>query len=131
MRRLSCCVLLLALLPWGAAATPTSLPAQSSTVAAVTVKVTPRALQGASWEFEVVFDTHSQELKDELPGSAVLLDARGAELAAFEWKGAPPGGHHRSGILRFKALEPKPKELVLRIRRPGEAGPRVFRWPLT
>ena len=54
----------------------------------------------------------------------------GEARQALEWKGAAPGGHHRAGVLRFKALNPAPALVVLRITRTGEAKPRVFQWKL-
>ncbi|MFY9317342.1 MAG: hypothetical protein WAO95_17525 [Burkholderiales bacterium] len=39
------------------------LPPESSSQLGVTVKVTPLNLAGPFWEFAVVFDTHSQDLK--------------------------------------------------------------------
>ena len=110
------------------AAAPPVLAPVTTTEAAVTVKVTPTVLEGPLWEFRVVFDTHSQELKDDLLKTAVLIASDGSAVAPAEWKGAPPGGHHREGVLRFKALNPAPAVLELRIARPGEAAPRVFRW---
>jgi hypothetical protein len=113
----------------GLAAAPAVLAPVSTSEAAVTVKVTPR-LAGSTWEFDVVFDTHSQELKDDLVKTAVLVAADGAEVAPIEWKGAAPGGHHRTGVLRFKALDPAPAVLVLKIARAGEAKPRTFQWKI-
>lgn len=111
------------------AASP-ALTAQSSSEASVTVKVTPRALTGASWDFEVVFDTHSQELKDDLEKTAVLVADGGAAQTPVKWQGDPPGGHHRKGTLQFKAVSPMPAAIELRITRLGEAKPRSFRWKL-
>lgn len=106
------------------------LPTRSSTESAVTVKATPRTLQGDVWEFDVVFDTHSQELKDDLMKSAVLVPAGGSSVTPLEWKGDPPGGHHRQGVLRFNAIRPAPASLELRIDRAGESKPRSFNWSL-
>jgi len=103
--------------------------AQSSTAAGVTVKATPRTLSGATWEFEIVFDSHTQELKDDLPKSASLV-AGGKTLAPASWQGDPPGGHHREGTLRFNAIAPRPASVELQIQRPGESKPRSFRWQL-
>lgn len=111
-----------------AAAAPAALPAVVTTQAAVTVKVTPRSIDSAAWEFDVVMDTHVQELGDDLLKSAKLVAADGSELAPFEWKGSAPGGHHRTGVLRFRAPTPAPATIVLRITRPGETQPRVFQW---
>lgn len=106
------------------------LPARSTTQAGVTVKVQPIAVAPAGWDFEVVFDTHSQELKDDLTKSATLVPDAGSPLAPTSWKGDPPGGHHRKGVLRFEAVSPAPTQLELRIQRVGEAAPRVFSWQL-
>jgi hypothetical protein len=112
-----------------AAAAPALAP-QSTSQSGVTVKITPRALSGATWDFEVVFDTHSQDLNDDLEKTAVLIADGGSPQAPVKWIGAPPGGHHRSGTLQFKAVSPMPAVIELRIPRQGEAKPRSFRWQL-
>lgn len=106
------------------------LPAQSTTQSAVTVKVTPQNLQGVIWSFDVVFDTHSQELRDDLKESAVLVTPDGKRLSPVAWQGDPPGGHHRKGVLRFAAVSPMPEKIEMLIQRPGEQQPRTFRWVL-
>jgi hypothetical protein len=117
------------LLAFNAAA---QLASQKNTAGGVTVAVTPANLVAGAktWDFSIVLDTHSQELSDDLAQSAVLVDDRGNEFKALAWDGAAPGGHHRSGVLRFKAIEPRPQALELRISRPGEAKARTFRWRL-
>ena len=80
------------------------------------------------WEFEVAFDTHTQELKDDLLKSATLMAADGSPVPPLGWKGAPPGGHHRSGVLSFAAPSPAPKMIELRLNRPGEVKPRIYSW---
>lgn len=107
-----------------------NLPPQTSSQSGVTVKVTPSSLAGAEWEFELVFDTHSQELKDDPLKSAVLVVNGGAPLAAIAWEGDAPGGHHRKGMLRFKATATSPASVELRLQRPGESMPRAFSWPV-
>jgi hypothetical protein len=106
-----------------------NLSTQSSSAAGVTVKATPRASSGGAWEFEIVFDTHSQELNDDLVKTASLR-ADGKPLAAADWQGDPPGGHHRKGVLKFNATAPGPQAIELTITRPGEPKPRSFRWQL-
>jgi hypothetical protein len=106
-----------------------ALPAQSSSATGVTVKATPRTLSGPVWEFEVVFDTHTRELKDDVAKSASLV-AGGRTIAPAGWEGDPPGGHHRKGVLKFNAIEPRPQAIELRIERPGEPEARSFRWQL-
>lgn len=117
------------LLAFNAAA---QLAAQKNTAGGVTVAVTPAKLVAGAktWDFSIVLDTHTQDLSDDLAGSAVLVDDRGNEFKALAWDGAAPGGHHRSGVLKFNAIEPRPQVLELRISRPGEAKPRTFRWRL-
>lgn len=106
------------------------LATQSTTQSAVTVKVTPQSLQQTTWSFDVVFDTHSQELKDDLKESAVLVTPDGKQFSPIAWQGDPPGGHHRKGVLRFDAVSPTPERIELLIQRPGEQQPRTFRWVL-
>ncbi len=113
-------------------ASAAELGARSSSAAGVTVKVTPKdvAPQAAVWQFAVVLDTHTQDLRDDLVKSAALVDARGGRHAPLAWEGAPPGGHHRAGVLRFKGLGAQADALELQIQRAGEQAPRVFRWKL-
>ena len=128
MSRMIVTVMLAASLLWSGSAAAQGLPAQTSTQSAVTVKVTPRVVQGNVWEFDVVFDTHTQELKDDLLKTASLVAADGTLAAPAAWQGDPPSGHHRKGVLRFDAPKPEPAVLELRINRPGEATPRTFKW---
>ena len=114
----------------GGAFSAGNLPPQSSSQSGVTVKVTPRSLAGAEWRFEVVFDTHSGELKDDLLKAAVLVADSGAPSFPTGWQGDGPGGHHRKGVLRFKPAAASPASIELRLQRPAEAAPRVFRWQL-
>lgn len=107
-----------------------NLPPQTSSQSGVTVKVTPRNLAGTEWEFTIVFDTHSQDLKDDPLKSAVLVVDGGAPSAPTGWQGDNPGGHHRKGVLRFKAAAASPANVELRLQRPAESEPRVFRWQL-
>lgn len=119
-----------AFLATGAVLAASALPARTSSQAGVTVKATPRALDGSVWEFELAFDTHSQELNDDVEKTAVLSPAGGAAQTPIKWQGDPPGGHHRKGVVQFKAVSPRPASIELRITRPGEPAPRVFQWAL-
>lgn len=107
-----------------------NLAPQSSSQSGVTVKVTPLSVGGAAWTFEIVFDTHSQDLKDDPLKSTVLVADGGAPWNPVEWKGDGPGGHHRKGVLSFKPPAVSPANLELRLQRPAEPAPRVFRWKL-
>lgn len=121
-------VLLSAVAAWHGAFAVGILAPQASSESAVTVKVTPKALTGPMWEFEVVFDTHTQPLNDDLMKNAVLVLADGTQVAPASWQADPPGGHHRKGILRFNAPVRAQSMVELRITRPGEARPRSFKW---
>ena len=109
-----------------------NLPAQTSSARGVTVKVTPQNVAGDAkmWDFAVVLDTHSADLNDDLVKSSLLLDGAGGRYAPAAWDGAPPGGHHREGVLRFKPISPRPQSIELQITRAGEDAPRSFRWQL-
>ena len=128
-------VFLVACVLAAAAALPAAaaeLGTQKNTDRGVTVEATPQnpAADGKSWNFKIVFDTHSQELSDDVLKSAILLDGTGGRYVPVAWEGAGPGGHHREGVLRFQPLSSSPKQIELQIRRPGESAPRSFRWQL-
>lgn len=122
--------ILVSLLAAGAFAA--ELAVQRSSASGVTVAVTPQSLAAGakSWDFKVVLDTHSAELKDDLARSAVLVVDGGGSYTPTAWQGDPPGGHHREGTLKFNAISPQPKAIELQIQRPGEPKPRLFRWQL-
>ena len=111
---------------------PDATATQSSREQGVTVKVTAKlmGLVGNRWEFAVVLDTHSADLSDDLAQSATLTTDDGRTFKPTGWLGAPPGGHHREGVLAFDVPAPQPGAIELRINRPGESAPRIFRWQL-
>jgi hypothetical protein len=115
------------------AAQGSALAARASSERGVTVTVKPISLarDAKSWDFEIVLDTHSQDLGDDLVKSALLVDGEGRQYRPTAWDGAAPGGHHRKGVLRFTPISPPPRAIELQIRRPGEAAVRVFRWQLS
>lgn len=124
-------IALLAFLAFSAGApAAASLPSQKSDLAGVTVQVTPRGLTGPQWEFDITFNTHSQDLKDDPLKSTTLIVDGAAPLAPIAWRGDGPNGHHRKGVLRFKAPGASPAKLELRLQRADEPAPRVFRWQL-
>lgn len=114
----------------GAAAA--ELAQQSSQAGGVTMSVKPTDVSAAAktWLFQVELNTHSGDLGDDLARTATIVDAAGRQQPALGWEGDPAGGHHRKGVLRFKALSPRPDALELRIARAGETAPRTFRWNL-
>ena len=108
-----------------------NLAQQSSSDRGVTVRVKPIdvASTAGTWSFDIVLETHSQELSDDLMRVATLNGGSGAR-SPTAWEGDPPGGHHRKGVLRFAPIKPAPDAVELRIQRPGENAPRSFRWRL-
>lgn len=120
----------LTLLALASPAAAAELAPQKSTERGVTIAVTPNIGTPDAWVFKIVLDTHSQDLNDDLAATAVLVDPAGRQHRPLVWEGAPPGGHHREGLLRFSAINPPPAFLELQIRRPGESAPRSFKWQL-
>jgi len=97
----------------------------------IKVTVAPKNIRNESkaWDFEVTMETHTQALGDDMSRSSVLI-ADSRRYLAMAWEGAPPGGHHRKGLLQFKAIVPQPRSMELQIRLTGDASPRSFRWLL-
>lgn len=108
------------------AAASERLEPRTSRQGGVTVTVSPRNVTGNLWEFEVVMDTHTVALNDDLARSAVLVTPEGEVPAS--WRGDGPGGHHRKGVLTFKAPASGPRTITIRLMRPGEAQARSFQW---
>lgn len=108
------------------------LAQQTSSERGVTLRATPRDLgiTAKAWEFEIVLETHSQDLTDDLKSESTLVTDGGAKRSPTGWEGDPPGGHHRKGVLRFAPVTPPPQAIELLIQRPGETSPRSFRWQM-
>ena len=120
-------------IPGPVAQTPQQpLPERSDAAGGVTVKVTPRSLfaDSPTWDLEVVLDSHSADIGQDLMNSATLIDARGRRHAPIAWTGDPPGGHHREGVLSFKPLGVNTESVTLQIRGVGGISQRNFSWAL-
>lgn len=85
--------------------------------------------EAKTWDFEVSLETHAHALSDVLENSSVLI-ADGQQYKPVGWEGSPPGGHHRKGLLRFKAIVPNPASVELQLHLIGEPSPRSFKWQL-
>ena len=111
---------------------PTSLDSQLNEEGAVAVQVTPYRDQAdkSRWSFEVVLDTHSVELNEDLVQATVLLDSNGKEYKPTAWDGDLAQGHHRKGILRFNSVWPLTTLIELKMRGVGGVPERNFRWSL-
>jgi hypothetical protein len=120
--------ILAVLISLGVAAWPSVT--QTSVAHGVTVAVTPGNLgeDTGIWDFAVAFDAQKgRRLDDEVLDSIVLV-GDGRRMKPLAWEGEKAGGTHRAGVLKFIAMKPRPKELELQLKRPGEAKPRVFRF---
>lgn len=68
----------------------------------VTVVVKPISLSAdLPPQFDVVFDTHTEELDFDVEKISKLMDDLGNEYGKANWNGTPAGGHHRKGVLTF------------------------------
>ena len=105
---------------------------QTSNQNGVVVRVTPGRLSpgATTWDFEVVFETHTVQLTGDPAQFTVLLDPQGQAHAPLRWDGDPPGSHHRKGVLRFKPLRSAPATVTLKIRGVGGVPERAFTWPV-
>lgn len=114
----------------GKAAEATYEP-QISNEQGVKVTVIPKNITVAAttWDFEVTLESHTKILNDDLAKSSVLI-AKGKRYLPLGWEGALPGGHHRKGVLRFRAISPRPPSMELQIRLEGDPSPRSFKWLL-
>ena len=84
--------------------------------------------EASQWKFDIVMDTHSVELSQNMAKSAVLIDDHGKEYKPFNWEG-PTGGHHREGVLIFNQITPTPESIKLKISGIGDVI-RSFDWQL-
>lgn len=89
----------------------------------VEFQVTPLSPSG----FQIAMDTHSVDLDFELIEISILHDNLGDEYKPIKWEGSAPGGHHRSGILKFPAINKNTKSIKLVI---NDGIEREFNWNL-
>ena len=110
----------------------TVLSPQTNSEGSVIVKVTPKELtqSSPSWEFEIILDTHSGNLDQDLTKNSVLLDDKGNQFVSVAWEGDPPQGHHRQGLIKFKPISPKPSSIELKLYKIGNVDEKSFKWEL-
>ena len=109
------------------AATGWAYENKSNNQNSVRVEVTPIVLSpNKAAQFQIRLNTHSVDLGQDLTLVVELRDDQSRNYKALEWKGSPPGGHHRSGNLTFEALHDTAKEVTLIIREVGGVDRRVF-----
>lgn len=93
----------------------------------ITVKPTTLALNQAA-TFDVQLNTHSVDLSQDLAVVSELKDDKGKSYRPDQWKGDPPGGHHRKGTLIFPVLKGPVQSVTLIIRGVANVPERVFTW---
>ena len=83
----------------------------------LTITVTPIELsaQAQEWKFNVIMNTHSVELDQDMIKIATLVDDSGKKHKPLRWEGASAGGHHREGMLIFSSVTPAPRSVELKI----------------
>lgn len=103
--------------------------AKSNNENQVRVDVKPiQLVAGKPAIFKVRLNTHAVNLDYDMVKICVLRDGQGKEYKAVKWKGSPPGGHHRSGILEFSELEGNPQSVRLVIKGMAGVPERSFDW---
>jgi hypothetical protein len=119
--------ILAVLISFGVAAWPSVT--QTSVVQGVTVAVTPGNLDPESsvWDFAVAYHAQGTRRLDDEPLDNFVLVGDGHRVKPLAWEG-DRGAKHRAGVLKFIAIQPRPKELQLELKRPAEAKPRIFRF---
>lgn len=98
----------------------------------VTIEATPLELgqEAKTWRFNVVLDTHSVDLSQDMVEVSFLADNQGNVYQPTAWEGPPPGGHHLEGVLVFDAVEPTPSSVNLVIKDIGGTPERLFEWEI-
>lgn len=81
----------------------------------VTVTLNNIPGEAKSLDIELVLETHTQSLTDDLAKASVFI-AGGKQYKPMGWEGSPPGGHHRKGRLSFRAIFPPPASVELQVR---------------
>lgn len=94
----------------------------------VVIDIIPLTLSDDIWEFEVAFNTHSVNLGFDVMEISVLRCNQGQEYTPAAWDGSGPGGHHRSGVLKFAALDHPTSFVEIVIRNVAGVPERVFHW---
>jgi hypothetical protein len=94
----------------------------------VSIDVTPLTLGDDVWEFEVALNTHSVNLDFDVTKVSALRCDQGREYLPVAWDGSGPGGHHRSGVLKFTALDHPTSSVEIVIRDVASVPERVFEW---
>lgn len=106
---------------------------QTDEQGSVSITVTPTEVGGATetWKFELVLDTHSGSLDEDLMEVVTLVHDQMNIYKPISWEGTEPGGHHREGTLSFDVIDPQPTTIELKVKEVGGIVERSFRWSFT
>jgi hypothetical protein len=122
-------VIMIMLLLMGVALEAWAYERISSKKNSVKVDVEPVQLaSGQQVKFDVRMSTHSVELGQDMVAVSLLKDSNGQVYRTKNWKGSPPGGHHRSGTLEFPVIKGNPGSVTLIIKNIASVPERVFTW---
>ena len=104
------------------------LQARKATMGGLEVTITPTELDSRGAAFAVVVDTHPGAPRIDVAKNAAL-EVDGTAWIAPTWTDDGPGGHHRSGTLRFASAGPARGTAQLTIS--GLDQPLDMTWQLT
>ena len=80
----------------------------------ITVTLSNLSFESNEWKFDVIMDTHSVELDQDMTEIAILTDDSGKEYSPARWEGVPAGGPHREGGLGFYPITPPPQIITIK-----------------
>ena len=121
-------ILLLAGCSSGSAKPVAGLETRNAQIGELEITVTPTQLDDQGAAFTLVFDTHTGAPTIDVAANAALA-VDGTAWTSPVWSGDGPGGHHRSGALRFTPAGPARGEVRLSIS--GLAQPLALSWQLS
>jgi hypothetical protein len=128
-KKTSVLVIMIILLVMGVALEAWAYKRISNRKNSVSVDVVPVQLAfGQQVKFDVRMSTHSVELSQDMVAVSLLKDSNGQEYRPENWKGSPPGGHHRSGTLVFPAIKGSPNSVTLIVKEIAKVPERTFTW---
>lgn len=80
--------------------------------------------------FSIKFTTHAGSMDFQMDDiAALLINDEKVSLQGL-WEGSPPGGHHRSGELRYENIPTDVQSITLKLSAEGKLGVRRFVWDL-
>lgn len=103
------------------------LTSRKVTVANIDIAITPTQFDTTGASFRITFDTHTGAPGIDVAAHSTLTVA-GTAWPGAAWSGDGPGGHHRTGTLRFTSAGPA--RGLARLDITGLSGPLDATWQL-